>query len=49
MYRSDIMDTLERLIEIMKEEDVEDSTEYTKLETIYAIENIIVMLKENEE
>lgn len=49
MYRSDIIDTLERLMEKMKEEGVEDITEYTSLETIYAMENIIVMLKENEE
>ena len=49
MYRSDIIDTLERLMEKMKEEGVEDITEYTFTETIYAMENIIEMLKENEE
>lgn len=48
MYRSDIMDTLERLIEKMKEDGVEDITEFTFLETIYEMEDVIEKLKENE-
>ena len=49
MLRQDIIDTLEELMEKMKEEGVSDLTEYGFMETIYALENVVNIVHENED
>lgn len=49
MQRQDVIDTLEGLLEQMKEENVWDASEYAYFKSIYAIEDAIEKLKENEE
>ena len=49
MLRQDIIDTIEELMENIKESGVSDLTEYGFCETIYALENVVNIVHENED
>lgn len=47
MRKQEIIDTINELIEKMKEEGVQDVCENAFLKSIYSLENAVTMLEEN--